>query len=252
MRSQDNSKRPTEIPREAEAKSFDFDSMPWIDEYDHVVESGLDIFSRYDDILEAVSEIACPSPGLIVLDIGAGTGNLTFRCLTRGASVVGLDPSEKMLAKARAKAESAYLENKGCRETRFGSEAHQPTIEFRLSENPFLEIPYPDSTFDAVVGTYAFHHIPHWQQPEGIREMVRVLRPGGVWAIGEVAFKNAAAELEAKRTFPWLDEDEYYPHIDSLRSSFSQFHMILHSKQFTPVAWVLWALKPTVDGGPGW
>ena len=82
--------------------------------------------------------------------------------------------------------------------------------------------------------------------------MVRVLRPGGVWAMGEVAFKNAAAELEAKRTFPWLDEDEYYPHIDSLRSSFSQFHMILQARQFTPVSWVLWALKPAGDGDAGW
>lgn len=109
---QDDSKRPMEILLEAEAKSFDFDSMPWVDEYDHVVESGLDIFSRYDDILEAVSEIACPSPGLSVPDIGTGTGNLSFRCLARGISVVGLDPSEKMLAKARAKAESAYLKGK--------------------------------------------------------------------------------------------------------------------------------------------
>lgn len=164
MKSRDNPKCLMEIPREAEATSFDFDFMPWVDEYDHVVESGLDTCQKIH------------------------------------------------------------------------------SSKYRT----------PDSSFDAVVSTYAFHHIPHYRQPEGIREMVRVLRPGGVWAMGEVAFRDAAAELEAKRTFPWLDEDEYYPHIDSLRSSFSQFHMILHSKQFTPVAWVLWALKPTVDGGPGW
>ncbi len=159
--------------------------MPWVDEYDHIVESELDIFSRYNDTLQAVSEIACPSPGLTVPDIGAGTGNVSFRCLARGASVVGLDLSEKMLAKARAKAKIAYLKRKEREDAGSEPEAYQPTVEFRLSENPFLEIPYPDSTFDAVVSTYAFHHIPHYRQPEGIREMVRVLSPGGIWALWE-------------------------------------------------------------------
>ena len=251
MKRQDNSKRSIEITGEVEAKSFDFDSMPWVNDDDHIVESGLDIFSRYDDTLQAVSEIACPSPGPSVLDIGSGTGDLSFRRLARGASVVGLDPSEKMLAKARAKRESAYLEGKKCGDARPGPEADQPTVESHRSENPFLELPYPDSTFDAVVSTYAFRHIPHHRQLEGIREMVRVLRPGGIWAMGEVAFNDAAAELEAKRTYPWLDEDGYYSHIGSLRSAFAEFHMTLHSKQFTPISWVLWALKPIGNGRTG-
>lgn len=70
-------------------------------------------------------------------------------------------------------------------------------------------------------------------------------------SMGEVALKYAAAELEAKRTYPWLDGDEYYPRIDSLRSAFAEFHSALHSKQFTPVSWVLWALKPIGNGKTG-
>ncbi|MDD2202653.1 MAG: hypothetical protein PHP20_06240 [Firmicutes bacterium] len=59
--------------------------------------------------------------------------------------------------------------------------------------------------------------------------------------MGDVIFENAAAESEARRTYEWLDDDEYYPRIDSLRSAFSQFGMALHARKFTPVSWVLWA-----------
>jgi hypothetical protein len=52
-------------------------------------------------------------------------------------------------------------------------------------------------------------------------------------------------------SMPWLDEDEYYPHIDSLRSVFNQFNVILQARQFTPVSWVLWASKPISDRETG-
>lgn len=219
----------------------DFDSMDWVDNYDSVVESDSGLFFRYSDILQAVSEVACPSPGLKVLDIGAGTGNLSYLCLARGASVVGLDPSERMLSQARARARS--LSANRVERGGVGSEAqaHRSGVEFHVASDPFLKIPYPDSAFDAVVSTYAFHHIPHELQPESVREMVRVLRTGGVWAMGDVMFENAVAEAEARRTYEWLDGDEYYSRIDSLRSAFSQSGMVLHARQFTPVSWVLWA-----------
>jgi len=83
-------------------KSWKFDNLA--DRYDKIVKSDSTLYERYDDVLDTVVVIANVSQGKRVLDIGTGTGNLALRCLARGAEVVGLDPSEKMLAKAKEKA----------------------------------------------------------------------------------------------------------------------------------------------------
>jgi ubiquinone/menaquinone biosynthesis C-methylase UbiE len=88
----------------ADEKVWDFDSYAWIDRYDDAVRADQDMYARYDDVLDTVAEIACTAPGARVLDIGAGTGNLSVRCAQRGAHVTGLDPSRRMLAQAEAKA----------------------------------------------------------------------------------------------------------------------------------------------------
>src|SRR5215210_3625072 len=46
-------------------------------------------------------ELLAPRPGERVLDLGCGTGHLTAAMSAAGASVVGLDQSEEMLAQAR-------------------------------------------------------------------------------------------------------------------------------------------------------
>ena len=45
-------------------------------------------------------------------------------------------------------------------------------------------------------------------------------------------------------SMPWVDEYDYYPRINSLRSAFGQFDMVPQVRQFPRVSWVLWALKP--------
>jgi SAM-dependent methyltransferase len=64
------------------------------------------MYERYSEVLDTVLQRARVGGGMRVLDIGTGTGNLALRCVAKGASVVGLDPSERMLAGARRKAES--------------------------------------------------------------------------------------------------------------------------------------------------
>lgn len=213
--------------RECE-KTWNFDS--WADRYDEVVAGGSQFYARYDEVLDVVIEIGSISPGKRVLDIGTGTGNLALRCLARGAAVVGLDPSERMLVKAREKVGG-------------DSEA-----EFHQVDEPFLQIPYRDASFHAVVSTYAFHHVPLRLKSDAVREMVRVLKSGGLWALGDFVFENEEVERRALGKYGWLEE-EYFARIDELRPVFTELGMKLNRQQFTPVTWVLWAIKPEDEDG---
>ena len=209
---------------EKNEKSWDFDN--WAHRYDEVVTADSQTYyARYDEVLDAIVEIAKLSEGSKVLDIGTGTGNLARRCLDRGAKVVGLDPSTLMLARAREKV------------------GDHPKAEFQQVDDPFLDVPYPNAIFDAVVSTYAYHHVPHRLRADSVREMVRVLKPKGRWVLGDLVFENEAAESEAYQAHRWLEE-EYFSRIDDLRTAFADLDIELQTRQFTPVTWVLWAVKP--------
>ena len=90
-----------------------------------------------------------------ILDVGSGTGRLLRAAHTRwpNARLVGIDPSEGMIAAGRGLTRAElYLA---------GAEA----------------IPLPDRSIDLAFSTIAFHH---WaDQERGLREVARVLRPGG-------------------------------------------------------------------------
>ncbi len=96
--------------------------------------------------------------GTRVLDVATGPGWVAAEAAERGASVVGVDVAEAMIATARS--------------------AH-PGLEFRWADAH--ELPFADASFDAVVGNLAVMHL---SRPErAMAEFVRVLRPGGRLAL---------------------------------------------------------------------
>lgn len=100
-------------------------------------------------------------PGDRVLDVACGTGVLAREAAGRVAPkgvVAGIDPGPGMLAVAGRLA---------------------PTVEWRLGTAEAL--PYPDQTFDAVVSQFGLMFFT--DRREALREMVRVLTPGGRLAI---------------------------------------------------------------------
>lgn len=92
------------------------------------------------------------------LDIGCGTGKLADRLAERGWKAVGLDLCEPMLHRARHK-------------------ANHSQNEIGLIVGDSEHLPFGNGTFDAVTCSNSFHHYPH--QDVVVREMFRVLRPGG-------------------------------------------------------------------------
>lgn len=204
-------------------KTWDFDQ--WADAYDGWIASEDPIYARYDAVLGRVIGLSGAARGKRILDIGTGTGNLAVRLLDLGAEVIGLDPSQKMLDIAAAK-----LKGRG-------------SIELEKVEHPFVSIPHADQSFDAVVSTYAFHHVHPDRKPGCICEMMRVLKPGGAWVIGDLMFQDRDREQAALDFLDWM-EDEYYARVDELLPVLRDMGMVLKSEQYTTITWVVWTEKP--------
>lgn len=92
------------------------------------------------------------------LELGCGTGDVSaFLATERGLRVVGGDVDPEQVALARSR------------------HAETPHLTFAVIDARRLE--YDDATFDVVVVQNVLHHIPDWRA--AVREIARVLRPGG-------------------------------------------------------------------------
>ena len=107
------------------------------------------------------ADLARVGPGSRALDVATGTGDLAVELASRGASVIGMDFSAAMLERARAKA---------------------PGLTFE--EGDAQALAYPDASFDAA--TVGFGARNFGDLPLGLREMVRVVKPGGRVVILEI------------------------------------------------------------------
>jgi len=109
---------------------------------------------------ERAVDLAGVSPGDRVLDVATGTGDLAIaleRRVAPGGEIVGSDFSEEMLARARRK-------------------NHSPqTLSFEWGDA--LDLSYPDGSFDAATVGFAARNFA--DLAAGLREMRRVVRPGG-------------------------------------------------------------------------
>ena len=82
----------------------------WAADYDQILVAGTASisFEGYEDVLAETIVQAQVAPGMSVLDLGIGTGNLAARFVTVSCDVWGMDFSENMLAKAQEKLPSLH------------------------------------------------------------------------------------------------------------------------------------------------
>jgi demethylmenaquinone methyltransferase/2-methoxy-6-polyprenyl-1,4-benzoquinol methylase len=107
------------------------------------------------------ADLAEARPNTHVLDVATGTGDLAIELASRGAQVIGSDFSEEMLVRAREK---------------------QPAITWEWANA--MELPYEDDRFDAATVGFGARNFSDLAQ--GVREMARVVRPGGKVVILEI------------------------------------------------------------------
>lgn len=101
-------------------------------------------------------------PGMNVLDVACGTGNLALPAAKTGATVTGVDIAPNSLEQARENANAAGL-------------------NVKFDEGDAEALPYADASFDAVVTMFGAMFAP---RPELVAaELKRVCRPGGVIAM---------------------------------------------------------------------
>jgi demethylmenaquinone methyltransferase / 2-methoxy-6-polyprenyl-1,4-benzoquinol methylase len=106
-------------------------------------------------------------PGDTVLDVATGTAAVAIELVRqRGCNVVGVDQSPQMLVEAAHRVAAAGLDN------------HIQLVEARAEQ-----LPFPDRSFDALTFTYLLRYV---EDPDAtLRELVRVVRPGGTVAMLE-------------------------------------------------------------------
>jgi ubiquinone/menaquinone biosynthesis C-methylase UbiE len=110
------------------------------------------------DLAELVEAIGARGDE-VVLDLGTGVGHTAFAVAPRVRAVVGIDLTSEMIEIAREQAAERKIAN------------------VRFLRGDVSELPFPDASFDVATSRYSAHH--YHQPRQVVRELARVLRPGG-------------------------------------------------------------------------
>jgi len=113
-----------------------------------------------EGVRDAAIRAANINSSAVVADVGTGTGFIAEGVLATGARVIGIDSSEGMLAQVRS---------------RFADK------QFEAREGDIESLPLGADEVDAVLANMVLHHAE--RPAEAIREMARVLKPGGMLVI---------------------------------------------------------------------
>lgn len=197
-------------------KGFDL----WADGYDKSVglsdEANTYPFAGYKRVLATIFQAVMQTPSASVLDIGFGTAVLTAKLYEQGCTIYGQDFSSRMIELASAKMPDAHL--------------YQGDFTTGLAE------PLRDRRYDAIIATYALHHLTDAQKIVFLSALRGCLNENGKILIGDVAFETRSALNQCRQEAgaQW-DDDEIYFVIEELKKDFPD----LSFTQLSPCAGVL-------------
>ena len=117
-------------------------------------------------------------PGMTILELGCGTGSFTGELARSGADIIAIDVSPELLEIARANWSA-------------------PNVRYEI-QNAYA-LTYSDATFDSIVGSSILHHL---EIEEALREIYRVLKPGGTIYFTEPNMLNP--QIAIQKNVPWI------------------------------------------------
>jgi SAM-dependent methyltransferase len=118
------------------------------------------------------------APGTTVLELGCGTGYFTRELARSGGNIVAIDVSPELLEIARANCSS-------------------PNVRYEI-QNAY-QLSYADAVFDSVVGSSVLHHL---EIEAALREIYRVLKPGGTMCFTEPNMLNP--QIAIQKNVAWV------------------------------------------------
>jgi len=149
-------------------------------------------------VLARIVELARPQADWTALDVATGTGHTALAVAPHVASIIGFDLTPEMLAEADKLRAARGVTN----------------VTFR--EGDVHALPFPAASFDLVTSRRAPHHFSNINA--ALREMKRVLRPGGRLLIDD-------------RSVP---EDDF---VDACMNELDRYHDESHVRQYRPSEW---------------
>lgn len=179
----------------------------WADGYDESVrladENDAYPFAGYATILKEIYGRVCASGAKAVLDIGFGTGTLAGQLYQQGCDVFGQDFSSRMIQLAQGKMPRAQL--------------YQGDFSLGLVQE------LKQQRYDAIIATYALHHLTDEQKAAFLQELLPLLQDNGCIYVGDVAFATRAQleQCKAQAGDDW-DASEIYFVYDELKQAFPQ------------------------------
>lgn len=136
----------------------------------------------YRDLLNQVYQKVHELSAKKILELGFGTAILTKKLYQDGIRISGVDVSESVV--------DAGKEDM--------PEAHLICDDYELG----MPMEFLGEKFDAIIATYAFHALDHYEKADLIEELLEHLNPGGKVIIGDIAFESKKEMKEHLKDVP--------------------------------------------------
>jgi ubiquinone/menaquinone biosynthesis C-methylase UbiE len=169
--------------------------------------------------LDALLTLVAPSPYDLVLDVGTGSGTVSFFLADRVKKVYGIDPNQKYIERNQARARQLHEHGELLPHARLEFLMMQAEELIKMAED--IEAPFPPNYFDHVVCWASVHHFTdHRMAMEGIYQATK---PGGKVIIFDAFFPEALREFwqlaSTVHDPTTMEHHTYFEYMEMLRES---------------------------------